>query len=341
MTGLRLRGVRIPFGDGPGLDPISLEVGPGERLAVVGASGAGKTTLLRAIAGLAPVSAGAIDISGVDVTGLPPERRDAVYLHQAPVLFPHLDVQENVAFPLRVRRRPEHEVRERVAAVLDAVRMRPLAGRAVSTLSGGQRHRVALARAIAARPAVLLLDEPLSALDPELRDEVRSVILALQEADGPALVLVTHDLDDAGLLADRVAVLVGRRIAQVAPPHELFARPASLEVAAFLGFPNRLRGVVREDGAFECAVGLVERWHPRAVEPGPAVAVFQPEAARLTTQGAPGTVVEVRHRLRASTAIVDASGARVEAAVHGRPPRPGDPVHVTLNPARILVFPDA
>lgn len=339
MTALRLTALCVPFGTLPGLDGISLDVAPGERLALVGASGAGKTTLLRAIAGLAPVTGGRVEIGARDVTGSPPEQRDAVYLHQSPLLFPHLDVFENVAFPLRVRGRPAREIRQRVEEVLSAVRIEELARRSPGTLSGGQRHRVALARAISARPAVLLLDEPLSALDPELREEVRGAILAIQRSDRPALVIVTHDLDDAGLLAERVGVLIGGRIAQLASPADLFTRPASLEVASFLGYPNRLEGTVREDGAFESPCGLVEHWHPRSVPPGPAIAVFQPDAARLTPTGAPGTVLEVRHRLRTSTAVVGVAGIRIEAALRGRPPVAGEAVHVTLNPAGILVFP--
>lgn len=339
MIVLRLADLRVPFGDGPGLHPISLDLRPGERLAIVGASGAGKTTLLRAVAGLVPVTGGRVEMTGRDVTTQPPERRDAVYLNQTPILFPHLDVFENVAFPLRVRRRTDAEVRDRVAEVLSAVGMGTLAARSPATLSGGQRHRVALARAIAARPSVLLLDEPLSALDPSLREEVRGVILELQAAERPALLVVTHDLDEAGLMADRIGVLIERRIAQLAPPAELFTRPASLEVARFLGFPNLIPGIVTADGLFECPLGAVERWDPPTAPPGPAIAVFQPEAARIGPEGARGRVLEIRDRLRSTTAVLDVAGLRVEAVVRGRRPAPGQPVRVSLNPARVIVFP--
>jgi ABC-type sugar transport system ATPase subunit len=339
MSALRLSGLRVPFGHVPGLHPISLDVEAGERVAIVGASGAGKTTLLRAVAGLVPVIAGRVEIGGRDVTGSPPERRDAVYLNQTPVLFPHLDVFENVAFPLRVRGRTSAEVRDRVDEVLSAVGMSDLARRAPTRLSGGQRHRVALARAIAARPSVLLLDEPLSALDPSLREEVREVILRVQAAERPALLLVTHDIDEAGVMADRIGVLIDRRIAQLDRPADLFARPASLDVARFLGFPNRVAGTVRADGLFECPLGAVERWDPPTAPPGPAVGVFQPEAARIGSQGAPGRVLEVRHRLRTTTVVVEVAGSRIEAVVRGRRPAPGDEVRVSLNPARVIVFP--
>jgi len=271
MTGpvapaLRVTGLRVTFGggtdrDAPGLTGVTLEVAAGERLVLVGASGAGKTTLLRAVAGLVPIDEGSIEIGGKDVTRLPPERRGAVYLHQSPVLFPHLTVEENVAFPLRIRGVPQGEARKRVHEVLDAVRLADLGHRPSGALSGGQRHRVALARAVVARPSLLLLDEPLSSLDPGLRHEIRDVIVHLQaqvqvqiEAQGedpearghnraqvqPGLVLVTHDLEEAGLLGHRVGIVMEGGLAQLAPPEEIFRAPATLEVARFLGYRNEL-----------------------------------------------------------------------------------------------------
>ena len=264
MTGrvapaLRVTGLRVTFGgetsrDAPGLTGVTLEVAAGERLVLVGASGAGKTTLLRAVAGLVPIDEGSIEIGGKDVTRLPPEGRGAVYLHQTPVLFPHLTVEENVAFPLRIRGVPRGEARKRVHEVLDAVRLAELGHRPSGALSGGQRHRVALARAVVARPSLLLLDEPLSSLDPGLRHEIRDVIVHLQaqsqahgpaqsQAHGPAqgqagLLLVTHDLEEAGLLGHRVGIVMGGGLAQLAPPEAIFRAPATLEVARFLGYRN-------------------------------------------------------------------------------------------------------
>lgn len=336
--GLRVSDLAARFGDAPGLAAISLEVAAGERLAVVGTSGAGKTTLLRAVAGLAPVEAGRIEVAGRDVTHLPPERRDAVYLHQTPLLFPHLSVGENVAFPLRVRRAADAEVRGRVDTLLRAVGLDGYAGRRPSTLSGGQRHRVALARAIAAGPATLLLDEPLSSLDPSLRQEVRDAIVAVQEETRPALVLVTHDLDEAGLLGHRVAVLLAGRVAQVAPPGELFARPASLAVARFLGIPNEVPGEVDGGGIFRSALGEIRIGQTMAT--GPAVALFRPDALRPVGEG--GTtarVVGVRHRSSGATAVLRIAAVELEMAVAGPPPRTGDEVRVAVDPARVLIYP--
>jgi ABC-type sugar transport system ATPase subunit len=326
---LRVHALHVPFGAAPGLDAISLDVQPGERLAVVGPSGAGKSTLLRAVAGLAPVSAGRVEVGGRDVTAEPPERRGAVYLHQTPLLFPHLSVRENVAFPLRVRGASDPA---RVARLLDALAIGALADRAPRTLSGGQRHRVALARALAARPAVLLLDEPLSSLDPELRADARAAIAAAQEEDRPGMVVVTHDMDEAAALGHRVAVLLDRRLAQVAPPGELFTRPATRAVARFLGFPNELPGTV-VGGVFHSPLGPVPA---PGVPDGPAVALFRPSALRPDPRGAPAVAEATLHR---------AEGPLLRLSVHGAPalemrwddPLP-EPLRVALVPGRTVVF---
>jgi ABC-type Fe3+/spermidine/putrescine transport system ATPase subunit len=348
--GLRISGLALRFGDAPGFSDLSCEVPAGARLVIVGASGAGKTTLLRAVAGLAPVDAGRVEVGGRDVTRLPPERRDAVYLHQTPVLFPHLSVFENVAFPLRVRRAAEPVVRERVRAALDTVRMAGFDARAPRTLSGGQRHRVALARAIAARPALLLLDEPLSALDPALRDDVREAILAAQGAPppagaaAPALVVVTHDFDEAALLGDEIAVLVDRRIAQVAPPAVLFRRPASLAVARFLGVPNEVAGTVDGRGLFHSPLGALAAG-PGAPPVGAAVAVCPVEALRaVPPHEAPpdaprARVVAVRHRAHRTTVLLRAGGVALEApASPVEPPAVGAELAVLVDARQLVLF---
>lgn len=340
MSALSVEGLRARFGDAPGLEEISLEVAPGERLVLIGPSGAGKSTLLRAIAGLAPVEAGTIRIGGRDVAALPPERRDAVYLHQSPLLFPHLSVWENVAFPLRVRRASETEVRTRVGALLEAVGLGGFGPRAPRTLSGGQRHRVALARAIAARPQVLLLDEPLSSLDPALRGEVREVILAVQREAEPALLLVTHDLEEAGLLGERIGVLLERRLVQVAPPAELFAHPASLGVARLLGIPNLVAGRVRPDGWFVSPLGA---WPPphAPLRAGAADALLGTDGICIAADGAlQGTVVAVWPRVGRTTAVVRIGETEVEVGVDAHAPPPaGSLVALRLIPERTTVWP--
>jgi ABC-type Fe3+/spermidine/putrescine transport system ATPase subunit len=295
------------------------------------------------VAGLAPVRGGRVEVGGRDVTDAPPERRDAVYLHQTPVLFPHLAVAENVAFPLRVRRVADAEVRTRVAGALDAVRLAGLGDRMPHALSGGQRHRVALARAIAARPVVLLLDEPLSALDPALRAEVREAIVDAQAAHAAALVLVTHDLDDAGALADRVAVLLDGTVAQLARPADLFLRPASLAVARFVAAFREVPARVRPDGAVESALGAVPPGGA-AVRPGSAVVLVRADALRLCAGGAlAARVLLVRHGARGATATValDADAAvRLDVAVPAdAPPAAGASVRLDVDARRLIVFP--
>ena len=189
-------------------------------MALLGPSGVGKTSLLRAIAGLGTLSSGTVLVDGRDVTAAPPDGRGIVYMHQSPSLFPHLSVLDNVAFPLEVRGVSRSEAaRPTAAELLARVQLRPAASRPPSTLSGGQRHRVALARALAADPAVLLLDEPFASLDPELRAEVREAVVDLLErGEGPAVVLVTHDVDEAAGLADRlVGVAAGAHRADWRP----------------------------------------------------------------------------------------------------------------------------
>lgn len=357
VPALLLEEVHAPFGDagGRGLRGVSLQVGPGERVALLGPSGAGKTTLLRVVAGLAALEHGRVAVGGRDVTALPPERRGAVYLHQTPVLFPHLTVGENVAFALRVGRAPEAEVAAAVERALAAVRLDGWAARRPFGLSGGERHRVALARAVAARPAVLLLDEPLAALDPSLRAEVRAAIAAAQRESGAALVLVTHDLDDAGALADRVAVLLDGAVAQLDTPARLFTRPASLAVARFLGTFVELRGTVREDGAFAGAFGALPPGDgTAAVHVGrEAVAVLPRHALQLRPSDgsrdrgaeAPerwtivGVARGVRHGLAGPLLRVGLPGSELELPLGGAPaPAEGTTVQVVADPRHATLF---
>jgi ABC-type sugar transport system ATPase subunit len=238
---LALRHLDVAFGGdsaagAPGLSGVNLDMAEGERLVLVGASGEGKSTLLRAIAGLIPIRGGEIQMRGVPIHHRPPEARNAVYLHQEPVLFPHLTVAENIAFPLRVRGVADTKRNVRVLELLEQVRLGGMERRLPHTLSGGQRHRVALARAVIAKPQLLLLDEPLTGLDPILRRDVRDTILALLEGpDAPALLMVTHDLEEAGWIGSRIGILIRGRLAQIAPPRTLFRAPETLEVARFLG----------------------------------------------------------------------------------------------------------
>jgi ABC-type Fe3+/spermidine/putrescine transport system ATPase subunit len=340
VPSLTLEDLAARFGDAPGLHSVSFSVFPGERLVLLGASGAGKTTLLRAIAGLAPVDSGRIVIGGRDATRIPAESRDAVYLHQTPLLFPHLSVFENVAFPLRIRGQQDSQVRATVAELLESVRLNGLAGRRPHTLSGGQKHRVALARAMAARPTVLLLDEPLTALDPSLRDEVRATLLSLQAHYRPAMVIVTHDLEDAAVLGHRIGILLDGAVAQIAPPASLFRQPGSPAVARFLGIPNLVPGLIAA-GCFRSALGSIPVARESAA--GPATAAFGPDLLRADPRGGlRGVVRGLRQRPRGTTVRVEIAGLELEAmAPTGAAPDIGDELWLELEWDRVIVFPGA
>ncbi|MEO7368635.1 MAG: ABC transporter ATP-binding protein [Gemmatimonadaceae bacterium] len=336
---LEIDDLSVRFGAKTILQKITLEVGRGERFAIVGPSGAGKTTLLRAVAGFVPADSGEIKIGGRVATSLPPERRDAVYMHQAPVLFPHLSVFENVAFPLRVRHEAAGEIRKRVDGALNAMQMAKFGNRIPATLSGGQKHRAALARAIVARPTMLLLDEPFTALDPALKHDVRLALLAAHSHFEPGLIVVTHDFGDASAIADRIGVLIDGKLVQVAPPAALFSRPASLDIARFLNIANEVRGDSDGCGTFCSTLGNLRTRD--TIVAGPAIAVFNAAAVRIGLEGgAAARVIEVRTYPEHTTLMLGITGGRLEAACPaGSSLAAGDETTVELDVARVAVFP--
>jgi sulfate transport system ATP-binding protein len=230
------------FGDFVALNDVSLEVESGSLTALLGPSGSGKSTLLRVIAGLETPDAGAVFISGREATALTPQKRGVgfVFQHYAP--FTHMTVRENVAFGLKIRRRPKSEIRERVDRLLDLVQLGGLGKRYPSQLSGGQRQRMALARALAPEPEVLLLDEPFGALDARVRIELREWLLRLHDEMHVTTIFVTHDQEEALELADSIAVMNAGRVEQVATPRRLYDEPANEFVMSFVGPVNRLDG---------------------------------------------------------------------------------------------------
>jgi spermidine/putrescine transport system ATP-binding protein len=243
---LAIRGVSKSFAGHPAVRDVSLEVAPGELVTLLGPSGCGKTTLLRLVAGFERPDSGSLAISGRDVTEVPPHQRPVNTVFQHYALFPHRNVAGNVGFGLELRGLPATEIDARVARALALVRLDGLGGRAVSELSGGQKQRVALARALVLEPEVLLLDEPMAALDPKLRHEMQVELKNLQERVGVTFLFVTHDQDEALLLSDRIAVMNQGRIEQVDAPEALYERPRTRFVADFLGVQNLLPGVVSE-----------------------------------------------------------------------------------------------
>ncbi|MEO8195491.1 MAG: ABC transporter ATP-binding protein [Thermoanaerobaculia bacterium] len=247
-TDLVLADLGKRFGDNSVLDGVSITVPRGEVLALLGPSGSGKTTLLRIVAGFETADRGSIRVGDQAIERLPPARRDFGMVFQHYALFPHLSVGENVAFGLEARGLPKTAIRERIAAALASVDLVGFEGRRIAEISGGQQQRVALARALAPEPRVLLLDEPLSNLDPTLRERTRRELAATLKRIGITTLLVTHEQEEAFDLGDRVALLHGGRLEQLGTPHELYRAPATRFVAGFIGRATFLPVVVQEIG---------------------------------------------------------------------------------------------
>jgi spermidine/putrescine ABC transporter ATP-binding subunit len=275
-TLLSLRNVAKSFGHHLVLRDISLDIAVGEFLAILGESGSGKTTLLRIIAGFETPTSGELWMDQQRLDGLPPYRRPVNTVFQSYALFPHLTIEENVAYGLRVAKRPAAEVTERVAEALEKVKMKAHASKKPSQISGGQQQRIALARALVNRPKLLLLDEPLSALDANLRRQMQTELKSLQREVGITFVFVTHDQEEAMVIADRIALLRSGELEQVTTPREIYSRPATAYVAQFIGHTNLLNGEVRS-GTARCR----ELAWPVALPDGPAQFSLRPEHVRL------------------------------------------------------------
>jgi putative spermidine/putrescine transport system ATP-binding protein len=277
---LEVRAVAKRFGPRDVLKNISLNIAAGEFLTLLGESGSGKTTLLRLIAGFEQPTAGEIWMSGERLDTLPPYKRRVNTVFQNYALFPHLNVRDNVAYGLRVQGAPKNEIPGRVSEALNMVKMVEFAGARPSRLSGGQQQRVALARALVNRPQLLLLDEPLSALDANLRKQMQSELKSLQREIGITFLFVTHDQEEAMALSDRIALLRDGALEQVASPRDIYSRPATAYTAQFIGQTNLLRGEIRRSIA-TCGV---LRW-PLEEADGPVVFSLRPETIRLCPDG--------------------------------------------------------
>jgi ABC-type Fe3+/spermidine/putrescine transport system ATPase subunit len=284
MTRLQLTALTkiYPGQPAPAVRALTLAVNSGERVALLGPSGCGKTSALKMVAGLLDPSSGEIEFDGQSVLSVPAERRGAVLMFQNHLLFPHLSVGENVGFGLKMRGESPTTIRARVAEMLERVQLAGFEGRSPREISGGQAQRVALARALILRPRVLLLDEPFSNLDAHLRDDLRALVLDLQAQLGLTTIVVTHDQQEAVMLADRVAVLFDGQLQQYAPPRELYARPASARLARFFGNPNVLRGV-RRGSQFVGEWGTVCVTAPLPADP--VALTIRPERIVLAASG--------------------------------------------------------
>jgi spermidine/putrescine transport system ATP-binding protein len=268
------------------LDNVSVKIKQGEFFTLLGPSGCGKTTLLRLIAGFETPTSGQILLGGDDITHLPPNKRPVNTVFQSYALFPHLSVAQNIAFGLEMQNRPRAEVKETVARMLALVQLEPMADRKTSQLSGGQQQRVALARALAPAPKVLLLDEPLSALDLKLRKEMQIELKRLQQETGITFVFVTHDQEEALTMSDRIAVMSAGHIQQVGSPRDIYTRPASRFVASFIGETNFLTGT--SDGK-RVTLSNGERFE-MAAPTGPINLAIRPEQVRVVGAGVAGAM---------------------------------------------------
>jgi ABC-type Fe3+/spermidine/putrescine transport system ATPase subunit len=292
-TLLSIRNVAKNFGRNAVLRNVSLEVAEGEFLTILGESGSGKTTLLRIVAGFETASSGELWMGAERLDQQPPYRRRVNTVFQSYALFPHLTVEENVGYGLKVAKRPAAEIAQRVSEALDKVKMTAHAKSKPSKISGGQQQRVALARALVNRPRLLLLDEPLSALDANLRRQMQVELKSLQREVGIAFVFVTHDQEEAMVMADRIALLRSGELEQVATPREIYSRPATAYVAQFIGHTNLLKGDVR-GGVVRCAS---LEWQA-SLPDGPALFSLRPEHVRLAGLGALGSgVIRIRGRV--------------------------------------------
>jgi len=336
---LLLDGLDKSFGAQTVLRDLTLAAEAGEVVALLGPSGSGKTTALRLIAGFETPDRGHIRVGGEYVTALPPERRHFGMVFQHYALFPHLDVRENVAFGLAGRKLGREETARKVADALALVDLPGFETRRVGEISGGQQQRVALARALAPEPRVLLLDEPLSNLDPTLRERTRRELLRAIRRVGITTVLVTHEQEEAFHLGDRVAVLQGGVLHQVGTPEELYERPATRFVASFVGRASSLPGVLAPDGGVRIAGADGVVWHGEpapdlAAEPGrPVELVVRPESLELADSGLAGRVTERRYAGSVTFYLVElAAGGEVEVQAPSGAAAEGDTVRIALAP---------
>ncbi|GEN24017.1 ABC transporter ATP-binding protein [Halomonas cupida] len=343
-SSITLQGLHKRFGrDAVALDGVDLTIEAGEFFTLLGPSGCGKTTLLRILAGLEEADEGQLNIGGKDVIDVPPHHRSVNTVFQSYALFPHLSVRENLAFGLKMRGMPAAQREQKVAEIAQFIKLGDLVDRRIDQLSGGQRQRIALARALVCEPDVLLLDEPLSALDAGLRSQLQVELLRVQKRLGMTFVFVTHDQDEAMVMSDRIAVLNGGKIQQVGAPREVYERPSNAFVARFMGHDNLYRVTARNGNRLTTELGELEVEQ----DGGGDLVLIRPETLDLK----PGHVEGVNHlhgriaeRLyRGSHAEfrLELAGTTLQAVVNNRGkhmPDVGDEVTVLVAPEDLVTL---
>ena len=343
LGALSVEGVEKRFGGTAVLDGLSLSIAGGSFVALLGASGSGKTTLLRLIAGFEAPDGGRIRLDGADLDGIPPYQRPVNLVFQSYALFPHMSVADNIGYGLRREGMAADEVRRRVGDALAMVRLDGFGDRKPRQLSGGQAQRVALARALAKRPKLLLLDEPMAALDRGLREHTRNELKRLHRELGTTFVLVTHDQEEALALADRVALLDRGRLAQDGSPEDLYERPASLAVARFVGRINLIEGRTSDGGTVEIP-GLGAIRAPARLPIGTEVVVgIRPEKIDIGAVGWPATITDVAyHGDQSVYRLALPGGVEIQASRQnrsGQQAEAGETVGVSWPESAALVFP--
>jgi putative spermidine/putrescine transport system ATP-binding protein len=338
-----LEDLRRSYGDVHALDGLSLEMAPGELVVLLGPSGCGKTTALRILAGLEQADSGTVRVGGRDLTSVSANKRDMGMVFQAYSLFPHMTVQENVTFGLRLRRQDRDRRAARAGEMLELVGLASQRDRYAHQLSGGQQQRVALARALAIQPSVLLLDEPLSALDAKVRAQLRDEIRRVQLEVGTTTLFVTHDQEEALAVADRVGVMSEGRLEQVDTPTAVYSQPATRFVAEFVGLTNRLPAEV--DGDSAVVLGRAVPTLDGSARSTSGVALVRPESvsldfdeqgnARVTSVAFLGSISRVHCRLDQGQEVLAQPPTGVAQRL-----APGDRVRLTVAPSPVLVVPD-
>ena len=339
---LRIEGVGKAFGPVTAVDNVTLDIRENEFFALLGPSGCGKTTLLRMLAGFESPNAGRILLEGKDISPLPPEKRPLNLMFQSYALFPHMTVRQNLSYGLEMERLDKAEIRRRVDETLATTDLTQFADRKPEQLSGGQKQRVALARALVKRPKVLLLDEPLGALDKKLREKMQLELKRMQHEAGITFIVVTHDQEEALVMADRMAILKDGRLLQVGAPEDVYERPADRFVANFIGVMNFIEGTVGADGLF-CAEGLEVKATGNA---GPATLAVRPENIVIGPPGdqpVSGAIVDIAyHGLDRVLHVKTAATAtplqvRIPASGAGNW-KIGDALSLKIDPAKCRLF---
>ena len=342
---LRLSGLRRDFGSFQALKGVDLEVRPGEFVALLGPSGCGKTTALNCIAGLQPLSAGAIMLGEKRIDALPPERRGFGMVFQNYALFPHMTARRNIGFGLAMQKIPRAEAEPRIDEALNMVKLSAQAEKLPGQMSGGQQQRVAIARAIVIRPPIVLMDEPLSNLDAKLRLEMRAEIRRIHDAIGSTTIYVTHDQDEALSMADRIVVMRDGLIRQTGSPAALYEQPDHSDVAEFMGYRTKLAGrvIAFADGraTVEAGGARIEAVALRPFAVGDAVTLMvRPEDFVAGADGVAATVRISEYRGRAFFGMAEGEGGSELFFRSAQPVAPGERVRLAAEPQQIRIFPE-